>query len=312
MADRTCIACGKIFTKPWELQRHFNRKTPCAPILDDEDLPPETREDPDLDRKKCRFCGRVFATNDSMRRHVRTACRIVPNERNGDSGMELLYEHTLLRTQQRENQALRDQVATLAHNVESLTLAMQRISPALLANGETAIAGETAINGNAVVLQDRRQQHININFFGNENTDHITPAKIREILTDSLQIPSLPAAAAQAVMKTAIFVYSDPEHPGNITCYIPNKRDGNALVHGERGWEVRPLQFVTVPMAQKSMDLLFDNQPFEDAEAFEALMVELRDNEARYTTGNEMRTILIRNKDLLTRVLKTLPVVANS
>ena len=39
-------------------------------------------------------------------------------------------------------------------------------------------------------------------------------------------------------------------------------------------------------------------------------MVELRDNEHRYTTGEgAMRPILVRNKDLLARALETLPMV---
>jgi hypothetical protein len=62
-------------------------------------------------------------------------------------------------------------------------------------------------------------------------------------------------------------------------------------------------------MARKSVDALFDRQPFEDAGTFEPLMAELRDNEERYVSGQSaLRPVLVRNKDLLARALASLPV----
>jgi hypothetical protein len=308
MADRKCDRCGAEFPYPWKLQRHLRRKTPCAPILDRDDLAPEALEDPNLDRKKCRFCGRVFSSYDSMRRHVRTACKIAPNARNGDAGMDLLYEHTI-RRQEAENAELRAQLAALTQNVEALTHAMKQTAPVPV-TATPGIVNHGSIE-NALVVQDQRvavSNHVTINLFGRESVDHVTPEKIRGVLEESMQLPELPQAAMQAVLKAALLVYSDPDYPENLTCYLPNKRDGSALVHAQDGWEVRPLRIVAPPMAAKSVDLLFDKQPFEDAETFEPLMAELRDNEKRYAAGGEMRTILVRNKDLLTRALKELPV----
>jgi len=213
--------------------------------------------------------------------------------------MDLLFEHTI-RRQQAENERLRTQVQTLAHDVSQMTGMMERL--ALTAPPPSMVfAGDTAIVGNKnVVLQDRRV--VNVNVFGNENTDHITSAKIREVLEECLQLDGIPQAAKQAVMKAAMLIYSDPEHPENFTCYVPNKREGSALVHGVGGWEVRPLKVVTVPMAKRAIDILFDKQPYEDAETFEPLMKELRDNEAKYSSGAEMRAILVGNKDNLNAV----------
>ena len=78
MADRTCERCDKVFKYPKYLREHQARKTPCTPILEKEDLPEAVLEDPDLDQKKCRFCGRVFSSYTAMRRHVRNNCRIAP------------------------------------------------------------------------------------------------------------------------------------------------------------------------------------------------------------------------------------------
>ena len=80
------------------------------------------------------------------------------------------------------------------------------------------------------------------------------------------------------------------------------------LVHAEDGWEVQPASLVLPPMVQKSMDTLFDRQPYEDVEDYGPLMKELAENEKRYTAGSELRPILVRNKDLLARALESLPV----
>jgi hypothetical protein len=47
------------------------------------------------------------------------------------------------------------------------------------------------------------------------------------------------------------------------------------------------------------MHTLFDRQPFENADEYGPLMKELADNEERYAAGQELRPILVRNKDLL-------------
>lgn len=322
MADRTCDRCGTKFTYPWKLRRHLQRKTPCAPILELEDLPAEVLEDPNLEMKKCRFCGRVLSSYDSMRRHVRSACQIAPNEKNGDAGMEQLYEHTI-RKQQQQIEEMGRQMAEMTGMMEKLldgatpgTAANAAAGGSAAAGDASAAAGETAVSGDgAVVMQDRRVS-VTINLFGQESVDHVTKDKIHDVLVESMRVPNLPEAASQAVMKAALLIYSDPEHPENLTCYLPNKREKSALVHASRedgtaGWEVRPLQIVAPPMAQRSIGELFDKQPFDDAEACGPLLAELRNNEARYATGSEMRPVLIRNKDLLARALETLP-VANS
>jgi hypothetical protein len=306
MADRTCGRCGKEFARPWELRRHRSRKTPCDPILEAEDLPQAALEDPDIDKKKCRFCGRVFASYESMRRHVRSACKIAPNKRNGDAGMEQLYEHTI-RRQQAQIEAMLAQMTQMTGMMQRLVLAQTAAAPAGANAGETAIVGDQN-----VIHQDRRiVNNVNIAVFGEETIGHVTPEKIRGVLEESMQQAGrheLPQAAMKAVLKAAMLIYSDPDHPENLTCYLPNKREGSALVHGQGGWEVRPLRIVAPPMAQKGVDILFDMQPFEDAETFEPLMAELRDNEERYAAGGEMRTILVRNKALLTRALEELPI----
>ena len=305
--DRTCQRCGKAFDKPALLRRHHKRKTPCDLIVERVNLPSEVLGDPELEKKKCAFCGRVFSSYDVMRRHVRNYCRIAPNAKNGDAGMEVLYEHIIQRQEMRI--ALLEQ-----QNAEMLGIMRQLVvQPAAPAGGAQS-AGEIAVhNRDGTVAVDNSKKEVHIHIHGQEALEHITSARIKEILDETLgQAGSGVEHAAQAaVLKTAMLVYSDPDHPENLTAYLPNKKTNDVMVRtsrgGTNGWEVHPASLVLPPMAQKSVDTLFDRQPYEDAEEYGPLMKELADNETRYVEGSELRPILVRNKALLARVLETLP-----
>jgi hypothetical protein len=217
--------------------------------------------------------------------------------------MDILYEHTI-----RRQQAL---LAAKDRQIEQLTALVESQLNAVVSAAPPAARADTsavAIQGdNNVNIVDNRKQVI-VNVFGKEGLDHVTMARIKAILDESLARPALPEAAQAAVIKTAMLVYSDPDHPENLTAYLPNKKTNDVLVHAEKGWEVQPASLVLPPMAQKSVDTLFDRQPYEDADDYGPLMKELAENEKRYAAGSELRPILVRNKDLLARALETLPV----
>lgn len=303
MSDKTCPHCGKEFSKPWYLGRHLQRKTPCAPILEHEDLPEAAKEDPDLEKKKCKFCGRLFSSYNSMLRHVREACKIAPNKRNGEDGMERLYQHVIQR-QQRENADLRRRV--------------QNLEDRFAAGAPLAVQGSTVTNHNNYGVVN----NITVNIFRQEATPHIGLREVKRILDGTKCLAADPAGAAtQVLMEMAMLIYSDPEHPENLTCFLPNKKTKDALVHAARpdggtSWEVRPVPLTLSPMAQKSLDVIFRNQPLpgldgcdgmSDHHEYDYVIKELAHNEERYARGEALQPILIRNKDLLAKALARLP-----
>ena len=255
MADRSCERCGKTFKYPAHLRDHLNRKTPCALIIE----APGT--DPPRADRTCRFCGRTFSAYDAMRRHVRQNCKIAPNSKNGDAGMEKLYAHTLQKQDQEQSAKIERLEAKLeaqtAQTTEILALLRQKLGPAPAA----LQAGEVAIQGDHAQVDNSKK--IVINVFGQEKLDHVTAEQVRTILDECLQSPALPQAADEAVLKAAMLVYSDPDRPENLTAYLPNKKTKEALVHTEAGWEVQPTRLVLPPMALKSLDTLFGKQPPE-------------------------------------------------
>lgn len=67
--DRTCLRCGKVFSKPALLRRHERRKTPCV------SSPPQGSRKA---TEKCAGCGRVFATPAGLAQHAARYCTMRP------------------------------------------------------------------------------------------------------------------------------------------------------------------------------------------------------------------------------------------
>ena len=340
MADRTCIQCKKIFDLPYILKRHQNNKRPCAPIV----APGNPAEQQD---SKCRFCNRVYSSASAMRYHIRTSCKIAPNAKNGNAGMELLYEHTLqqrvmaLEAQNAEMLALMRQMAvTGAAPASALALTAPASALALTAPASTLALTDTALAVTAPVTNMTVEtttnfagpvtnttlaageigcqvcnvtnmdvnKSITFNTFGKESLAHANSDRIRVILDESLRdTSSIQAAALMAVTKTAMLIYSDPDHPENLTCYMPNKKTNDVLAHTERGWEIFPASVVINQIGQKTIDHIFDRQPHENANHYTLIMKELQQNEQAYIIDSIFRPVLIRNRCLLEVSADVLP-----
>jgi len=228
---------------------------------------------------------------------MRGSCKIAPNAKNGNEGMERLYDHTI----QKQMAEMRAENAEMKAKIDEMMTLLRQGAPS---SSNTQQAGELALQGDHAQVDNSKK--IVINVFGQEKLDHVTAERIKAILDECLQRPALPTAVNEAVLKTAMLVYSDPDRPENLTAYLPNKKTKDALVHTKDGWEVQPTQLVLPPMALKSIDAIFGKQPHEDEYA--PLLKELQENEARFAAGEDLHPILVRNKDLLARALATLPV----
>ena len=90
------------------LKRHNQRKTPCAPIIEKDDLPENKKGNPN----RCKFCGRVYSRADSLKRHLKS-CAIA----NTEEGMDALMDRAL----QKQNARLEERVDRLTALVEQLS-----------------------------------------------------------------------------------------------------------------------------------------------------------------------------------------------
>ncbi len=217
--------------------------------------------------------------------------------------MERLYEHTLQKQVTNQSAEIAEMRAENAEMKVMMRQLLDRQQGSIPSTSSTLQAGEIALQGDNAQVDNSKQ--IIINIFGQEKLDHVTAERIKVILDECLRRPALPTAVDEAILKTAMLVYSDPDRPENLTAYLPNKKMKDALVHTKDGWEVQPAQLVLSPMALKSIDMIFGRQPHEDEYA--PLLKELQQNEARFAAGETLQPILVRNKDLLARALETLP-----
>ena len=349
MPTYTCPKCGKEFTDKSNYNRHLARKMPCAPILDKEDLPEEQRDSPN----RCKFCGRVFTRHANMLSHMKKVCKIAPREGN-EGGMEKLYEHTLrkqqaqIEQQQKEMEALKAQFHAFASGTtyseqtaapaawSSRAVVQNRLAvkpqevAAVQAGIVTNVGAGGTYNSTTLVQNDNSvgkttnniTANVQINIFGQEKLDRITKPQVIDLLRSLGPVgENVKAIAEKAIIQAAMLIFSDPAHPEDITCYLPNKKGDNALVHGGSGWEVQPVGLVISPMAAQSIETLFKHQPAPDQHTPEKdvkWMMEECGNIMRYIQQHEgdmtnepprgeMRGILIRNKDLLQQVLAKLP-----
>ena len=311
-----CDICGAKFPKNQGLAKHKARKTPCAPIIDSADLTEEQRTNPN----KCKFCGRVFSRSDNLSRHMKKACKVAPREGNPD-GMEKLYEYTL-RKQEARIKAMEEELAELR---KGSSAALASGSSAVIASSSSSQSAITNITNCMVNVDNsvgKTITQININVFGQERLDRITKPQVFDILRGLGPVgENVKAIAEKAIIQAAMLIFSDPAHPEDLTCYLPNKKGENALVHGETGWEVQPVGLVLSPMAAQSIETLFKHQPAPDQHTSEKdvkwimeecgnIMRYIQQHEGDLTNEpprGEMRGILIRNKELLHQVLKTLP-----
>ena len=157
--------------------------------------------------------------------------------------------------------------------------------------------------------------NITINVFGNESLNHITCGMIYKIMEPFINIHP-DEATVQIILGLATVIYSDPEHPENITCYLPGESP-NALVHEGMGWKIKPVTMVLPPMLAKSVQLALDKQPWPgesdtpdnaDIDSSQKIIGQLREtplNATRRLLGptGELRGVLVRNRIELSKVL---------
>lgn len=276
---RTCPKCHRDFEAPSRLKRHLQRKTPCAPVVEKEELPISEQ----TKAHACRFCGRRFEFESGLSRHLKNSCKIAGSR----EGMEKLVAHVEAVQLRQELAAQREELAEIK---------------ALL---KVAAAARPAVSQQAHQITNYVGNNVTINVFGEEDTSHITQQQIRSLLDRLLAgLPYDPdKAAVGAFVETAMLIYSDKDRPENLTVYMPNAQNTSVMVYTGQAWEMRELRDVAPPMTQHTLDLLLAQQPWEDGQhkldEYGALLRSTLERASEFAQGKHLRAVLVRTKRLL-------------
>jgi len=287
---------------------------------------------------------RVFACSQSRWKHEKKTCKINRSE----EGLTYLYEYTKRSQEAKDAELakLRSENAQLRRDLDEARydgrasmgdLVRAEIQKALSPQGPQTPCRLTAPSEANIVVQGSHAQvdnrkitnirnevtnnNLTVNVFGKERIDHISAPFIYRLLMDA---KTSAEPAVQALLETALVIFSDPSKPENITCYLPNKKTQEALVHSATGWQIRPVELVLDPMMKRSIDVLFQKQPYGHEEGLpdrpditscgevlkQLSALEQDPQQAKKAAGanGSLKAVLIRNKDELARARGGLPV----
>ena len=330
MADRTCDKCGQVFTFPCRLRDHLGRKTPCAPTPGAPFLTNTDQEKP----YPCRFCGRRFTSINGRSQHVRKYCKytnkkgeqaIAPGQDDGDRETTGADEPISRPSdQQTEILTLRRRLTCQEEKLRELEMLLKATvvqSPSVSAETVTQSAHQIDNSSNKTV------NNITLNIFGKEDLSHLDRERIRVILHDCASgLPQLtgqrlpegeshPPEVRRAVNEAAKGVlrvllteaYANPDHPENLTMYIPNKKEQQVLCHAGEGsapvWRQLALEALTPLVQAKVLDHLSANQPWEAPTREKlhqyGLLIRGTYDYDRPAFGRLIRTVVLGNKALL-------------
>lgn len=232
-----CTQCRKQFKYPSDLQRHLQRKKPCAPILD--------RDGQEKDGHVCRYCGRDFSSQTSMYRHIRKYCKIAGSE----EGMDLLLDHTLQRqlaAQKREIEELKAQMKDLAAQGGGRQVG-------------AVVQGGASSNVLGSGVQNNTQNNITINIrpWDGEERIHIPVDLIRAAFAENARLAEYCGLSdaekvddkqARPYVTEALVDLTRRAHQDPLArnVYLNPRRADQVLVCMKTGgWEVRPLAEAT-------------------------------------------------------------------
>ena len=243
-----CTKCDASFESGRNLQRHLERKKPCASIVDSRALSAAEKANPN----RCRYCGRGYSRSDNLGRHLKT-CRIA----NTEEGMEKLMEHTIqkqLAGQTAEVEALRLQVGRLTDLLEK-----QLLTPAFQVGPLSQVIANPVMNAQTVQTTHIAHQTINQNItqvtlrsWGGEERMYISAGMLRAAFTENGRLKEycqlsdnekVDAERATPYVLEALVDLVKRAHadPAGRNIYLNPRRADQVLVFDEETWRVLSL-----------------------------------------------------------------------
>ena len=186
----------------------------------------------------CPQCSKSFTRLDNLKRHLEKSCK-----------KKMPEELTLIsNVSKNKSQNSKGTVDNLISTVETMAKQIE-----LLQTQNTELIGKvgnnTTINNNTI--ENQQNINIQINSFGNEVTDYITPEYIQGLFNGPYG----------AVPKLLEQIHFHPDHPENWNVKITNDKKPHAQIYdGKRDkWIKRDKKETIVDMVEKGYNMLDDH-----------------------------------------------------
>jgi hypothetical protein len=167
-----CSICKKIFDRKYNYDRHITSKNNCVYKEDNDD--PDEEEQPRINLLECEHCKKTYSTKFNLNKHIKK-CSILSKKNDVIEQKETLYK---------------ERISHLESQVLELT---------------KKIGNTYSYQINQHLDQSVHQQNIQINAYGHENLNYITPNQIEKLI-------SHPSTCLPEFIK---MVHYHEEHPEN-------------------------------------------------------------------------------------------------
>ena len=195
MPKYICKNCGKGFDRKFNYERHINdSKKPCQafsipdPNIIAPPIEPVDYDDDDFDENKqnfvCPFCNKNYSAKFNLNKHLKKC---------------ILAKKTS-EIQEEKEQMYKERIEHLENQVLELT---------------KRIGNNISYNINQHVDASVHQQNIQINTYGNENLNYITPSEVEKLIHN-------PSTCLPQFIK---LVHYHEEHPENHNVVIDNIKE---------------------------------------------------------------------------------------
>jgi hypothetical protein len=238
MVEYKCHKCNKIYKHKGEYERHINKKNPCdlklphniqyqqdaanvqTKQIDAAKIQEIVRFEINTNNHQCSYCNKSFTRKSSLNVHINDRCK---NKKKDDSEKDILIKKLLAEFEEfkkksdekidvvvMQNQKLREEVEQLKLN-----------KPPTINNADKMqIVDKQQINNN--------NNNIKLIAFGKEDLSYISETVTNEILKRGFN----------CVPKLIEHVHFNKDKPEYHNVYIPNRRNGEALIFNGADWEI--------------------------------------------------------------------------
>lgn len=236
MAEVTCLKCHKHFRDPYGLKRHQSRATPCTLIVEAEAK---------AEGNGCKYCGRQFASKQSMQRHIKQSCKVA----NSPEGMEALFHHTIQKNEEHAN-AQAKAILEQKEEISKLRCMMEQLAAAQLRPVGANVPPQVTIN--ATYNNNTTQNTIVIQPWQYDNERIIIPAtllraaftenpKLIEYCTFTTDQQTNDDAIPYVIEALMDLVKRAHKEPAARNVYLNPNRADQVMVFDEANWKLIPL-----------------------------------------------------------------------